>query len=260
MTVEEAILLLFTRDTLAAGVITAVLRHDGWPFRWVRAWDELVAAVDALPVRALLFACPAACPAAYAHCSALCRSRGLPFAVATGDRDPAARALAALRGAVVIPEPVSPYALREKVRELLRAPAGRSDPDRPVGLLRVSRDAVVDFDRREVHYRGLRLPLSAGEYRLLSLLAGQPGRLFSVDELVCALPGEPGRGDGAAARHRLYVWVRGLRDKLGDRERRILRNVHGQGYRLEVPTGLAPDLPPPARACGRPVDEGERQA
>lgn len=248
---QEPRVVLFGQDGLVADVIVAVLQHEGWAHVWARSWGELVDAVRRAPVWAVLFVCPAPCPASFLHCSTLCREQGCRFVVLTADGDAAAHALAAQRGAVVLPLPFYPHVLRELLRHLSERPAGAAGDARPAGVVRVSRDAVVDFDARQVVFRGIRIPLTPVEFQLLALLARQPGEVCALEDLLAGIGGErapEGRG-------RLYALVRALRDKLGDREGRVLRNVHGRGYVLSLPAATGLEVPPAALVCGRPAAE-----
>lgn len=242
-------LLLFGRDALTLDLVEAAVRHDGWPAFRAAGWRELVEAAGRLPAWAVVVACPLDCPASFLHCSCLCRRGNLHFLLAARGEDLVARCHAAARGALLVGHPLDPRQLLARLRQLfLQPPAGREGE--PCGLLRLSRDALLDLDRREVVYRGLHLALSGAEYRLAVMLAREPGRVRAPEELAEAAPGAAPDG----RRQRLYAAVRSLRDKMGDPEGTILRNVRGRGYLLAVADGN-PDVPPPEEVCDRPAGE-----
>jgi DNA-binding response OmpR family regulator len=118
---------------------------------------------------------------------------------------------------------VKPFSYPElvaRVRALLRRARGR----RARGLLRAG-DLTVDPLTRSVRLRGTSVPLSAKEFGLLRMLAGEPERVFSKTELLRDVWGYRAAGtsrtvDAHACR---------LRRKLG---RRYVVNVRGVGYRL----------------------------
>jgi DNA-binding response OmpR family regulator len=84
--------------------------------------------------------------------------------------------------------------------------------------------------RSAVRACGREVSLTPTQFRLLSVLLGQPGRAFSRAELV-----ERGIGDLVAERT-VDVHVKGLRAKLGAWGSRLVA-VRGVGYRYEPAAG-----------------------
>jgi DNA-binding response OmpR family regulator len=87
----------------------------------------------------------------------------------------------------------------------------------------------VDPAARRVEVRGAPVRLSAREYELVALLATDPGRVFTKDELMRELWGSRGRGslrtlDSHASRARCK-----LREAGADG---FIVNCHAHGYRL----------------------------
>jgi DNA-binding response OmpR family regulator len=90
-------------------------------------------------------------------------------------------------------------------------------------------DLVVDIARHEVVVGTEPIILTPTELRLLHLLATQPGRVFTRDQLLSRVI-----GDGAFVIGRnIDVHVRGIRGKLGSR-RDMIETVRGVGYRLRT--------------------------
>ena len=87
-------------------------------------------------------------------------------------------------------------------------------------------DLVVDTTRRTASRGGVRLHLSALEFKLLALLCGHPGKVFSREELLAEVWGL--RGD--LNTRTVDVHVRRLRMNLGAGADDI-ETVHGFGYR-----------------------------
>jgi DNA-binding response OmpR family regulator len=86
----------------------------------------------------------------------------------------------------------------------------------------------IDPPSREVHLNGRRLELSQKEFALLRLLASEPTRVFTKEELLRSVWGFRARGttrtlDSHACR---------LRHKLAADGDRFVVNVWGVGYRL----------------------------
>lgn len=105
-----------------------------------------------------------------------------------------------------------------------------SGPGLWINLL--SKEVVIDGDK---------VPLTPKEFDLLCLLASQPGRVFSDDEILDSLWGD---SDSATTAH-VAQYVHRLRKKLGDDPLNpyCLINVKRFGYKLHSP--LEPDVPSP---------------
>jgi DNA-binding response OmpR family regulator len=124
-----------------------------------------------------------------------------------------------------VTKPFSVAELVSRVRALLR----RRDLDRAHVVQRVG-DLVVDVSRHAATLDDRPLQLTRSEFRVLTLLASEPGRVFTRDELVEHL--WPGDFDGD--RRAIDVHMSNLRRKLEDdpRNPRRLHTVRGVGYRL----------------------------
>jgi DNA-binding response OmpR family regulator len=93
-------------------------------------------------------------------------------------------------------------------------------------------DLSIDPAAHTVTCRGKLVTLSPREFDLLYALAQEPGRVFSVDELLGRVWGAEFIGQPQV----VYVHIRWLREKLEedpDRPRRI-QTVRGVGYRLSA--------------------------
>ncbi len=91
--------------------------------------------------------------------------------------------------------------------------------------------AVHEQDMR-IELRGQVLQLTPSEFRLLSTLLGQPGRVFSRGQLL-----EAARNESADNLDRVVdTHIKNIRKKLGviDPDHHYLRSVYGVGYKLEL--------------------------
>jgi DNA-binding response OmpR family regulator len=127
-------------------------------------------------------------------------------------------------------KPFSPAELVVRVRTILRRterPLG--DALRPDEQL-VCGDLVVDAGRHEVRIAGQLVDLSALELRLLATLLDADGRALTRDQL---LDGIHGTGEGDVLDRAIDVYIKRLREKLGDdaNEPRYVATVRGVGYR-----------------------------
>ena len=120
-------------------------------------------------------------------------------------------------------KPFSYPELRGRLAALLR----RADHRRRAGRLRVG-ELDIDPQARTARLRGEPLALSQKEFALLRMLASEPARVFTKDELLRQIWGFRHLGtsrtlDSHACR---------LRNKLGVHGDRFVVNVWGIGYRL----------------------------
>ena len=122
---------------------------------------------------------------------------------------------------------VKPFAFEElcaRIQALVRRRHQAKNPVIRVGSLEI--DAV----RRQVTRDGDALHLTPSEYSLLELLAYQPGRVFSKEQLVEHLH----RSDSDVSTNVVEVLVSGLRKKIHVHgEPPILRTRRGFGYFVE---------------------------
>jgi DNA-binding response OmpR family regulator len=124
-----------------------------------------------------------------------------------------------------VTKPFSVAELVSRVRALLR----RRDLDRGHVVQRVG-DLVIDVSRHSATLGERPLQLTRSEFRVVTLLASDPGRVFTRDELVEHL----WEGDFDGDRRAIDVHMSNLRRKLEDdpRNPRRLQTVRGFGYRL----------------------------
>ena len=79
-----------------------------------------------------------------------------------------------------------PFSIREfvaRIRALLRRASTDEDPPTASGTLSFT-NLSIDLEARKVQIGGDRIDLTAKEFELLALLASQPGRTYSRDELL----------------------------------------------------------------------------
>ena len=136
-----------------------------------------------------------------------------------------------------ITKPFSVDELLARVSTVLRRARAREKPGRPA-VLRVG-DLLIDFVGHRVTRMDQEVMLTALEFKLLTTLASNAGRVVVQDELLRSVWGAGREGDVAVLR----TTVRQLRNKLGDCEEECIRNMRAVGYMFVKP-------PPPPRADG----------
>lgn len=123
-----------------------------------------------------------------------------------------------------ITKPFSPKVLVARLQAVLRRRLEQAD--RHMSVIRLN-NIVIDPGRHETTIDGERIDLTATEFRLLYLLAGKPGWVFSRDQIVDSV-----RGDDVVVTDRsVDVHIAGLRRKMGEAGRYI-ETVRGSGYRF----------------------------
>jgi two-component system, OmpR family, response regulator ResD len=125
-------------------------------------------------------------------------------------------------------KPFSPAELVARVEAVLRRTAPPAIEDQPPivhGPLR------VEPASRRVFLDGAEIMLTMREFDLLAFFAENPGRVFSRDQLMESVWGEPWFDDTST----VTVHVRRLRAKLDDdpAEPRFIETVWGVGYRFK---------------------------
>jgi DNA-binding response OmpR family regulator len=125
-----------------------------------------------------------------------------------------------------VTKPFSPRELVARVRAVLRR-AGDSEPPSP--LVRI-RDLALDLEKRTVTRGEEAIDLTTTEFDLLTVLARQPGRVFSRTELLDRVQGTAFEG----YERTIDVHVKNLRRKLelDPHHPTYVLTVYGAGYRF----------------------------
>jgi DNA-binding response OmpR family regulator len=161
-------------------------------------------------------------------CRALRSEGDLPIIMVTARTEELDRVLGLELGADdYVTKPFSVVELVSRVRALLR----RRDLDRSHGAMvhRVG-GLHLDVSRHAATVDGRPLSLTRSEFRLVTLLASEPGRVFTREELVRHL----WQSDFVGDRRAIDVHISNLRRKLEPepRQPRRLVTIRGVGYKL----------------------------
>jgi DNA-binding response OmpR family regulator len=162
----------------------------------------------------------------FAVCQEIRRRNRVPVIMLTARGDVTDRIAGLELGADdYIAKPFDPRELVARIQSVLR----RTEPiaSRTVLLFEQLR---IDPASREVVADGSSVELTTMEYELLLLLASNPGRDFSRDDILAALRGI----DAAILTRSVDILVSRLRAKLGDNSKpgRFIHTVWGRGYRF----------------------------
>jgi DNA-binding response OmpR family regulator len=130
-----------------------------------------------------------------------------------------------------VTKPFSPRQLMARVEAVLRRSADADSPAARV-LAFNDDDLVIDDAAGTVRKAGAPVSITPSEFRLLRLFAGNPGRLFSREELIARALGVDFEGFDRT----IDVHVKNLRQKIetDPRAPRYIHTVHGVGYRFSA--------------------------
>lgn len=88
----------------------------------------------------------------------------------------------------------------------------------------------IDDRRKEIQYRQRVLELSTTEYELLKYMVLNQGLVLSKAKILDKVWGYDFGGD----ENIVEVYIRSLREKLNDKEHRLIRTLRGAGYRVDL--------------------------
>jgi len=124
-------------------------------------------------------------------------------------------------------KPFSPKELVARVKSVLR----RVDPAQPIKADVIefnNGDLLVDKGKKEVRKKNGLVDLTPTEYKLLLVLAQNPGRVFTREELIIKVLGYDYEGfDRTIDTH-----IKNLRHKLKDDENKYIVTAYGLGYKF----------------------------
>jgi len=121
-------------------------------------------------------------------------------------------------------KPFSPRELIARMRAVLRR--GEGTDASAEGEKTTIGELSIDRARHEVVYQGQPVTFTLAEYRILEMLASNPGRVFSRDQLLDRITG----GEVVVIDRNVDVHIRSIRKKLND-EAELIQTVRGVGYK-----------------------------
>lgn len=109
-----------------------------------------------------------------------------------------------------LPKPFEPRELLARIQTVLRRVTQPAAVVVPAGVLNFE-GLAIDLDRRSVQRQGQAVELTSTEFELLVLLATTPGKVYSRDDILARLRGQPGQDIHSRA---VDILVSRLRKKL----------------------------------------------
>jgi two-component system, OmpR family, alkaline phosphatase synthesis response regulator PhoP len=127
-----------------------------------------------------------------------------------------------------ITKPFSPREVVARVRAVLRRHEDGRSTDETVTL----GDLVIDLAQHKISYAGKQLPLTSAEFKLLAVLARNPGRVYTRLQLMDAAFSETYEG----YERTIDAHIKNIRQKmlsLAPEHSDFLITIRGVGYKLE---------------------------
>ena len=125
-----------------------------------------------------------------------------------------------------LPKPLEPRELVARVQTILRRQ--RTAPAAPAAQRREFDGLSIDLDKREVLRQGERVELTGTEFELLALLADQPGKVWSRDDILNRLRGH----EADLYTRAVDIVISRLRKKLEPLD--CIKTLRNAGYTLAV--------------------------
>ena len=125
-----------------------------------------------------------------------------------------------------ITKPFSPKELIARVKAVLRR-SEQADDTSKEQLIEIDQ-LSIDSTKHKVSLAGVEVKLTATEFRLLKYLAGNPGRVFSREQLLNQAFGN----DVVVVDRNIDVHIRGIRKKI-DPDQLYIETIRGVGYRFK---------------------------
>lgn len=128
-----------------------------------------------------------------------------------------------------IVKPFSNAELIMRVRAILRrsaAPAGGTHQENK----RIIGDLVLDLDSQTVWKNGQTIALTYTEFKILELLAGHRGKIYSLENIYQSI-----WNDNAVGNDAIMVHIKNIRKKLGDSSKNpvYIKTAWGKGYYID---------------------------
>ena len=117
-------------------------------------------------------------------------------------------------------KPIKPKVFLSKIKSILRRKIGSQSIEK-----QTYGDIVINFETKQLLYKGENMDLTKKEFGLLNLLCSKPGRVFSREEILRKVWGY----DIVVGNRTIDVHIKKLRDKTSNHH---IKTVKGFGYKF----------------------------
>jgi len=228
MPVSSTVLLVDDEDSIQK-LLTYPLERDGFRVVQARDGEEALARFDEQPVDLVVLDIMLPRLDGLEVCKRLRSRSAVPIIMLTARDDELDKVLGLELGADdYITKPFSIREFRSRVRALLRRASLQRDQRN--GEVIEQNGLRIDLAKRTVEVEGEETALTYVEFELLSILASNPGRVYTRRALLESLWGDAEFRD----QRTIDVHVRHLREKLesDSRNPELILTVRGVGYRF----------------------------
>lgn len=121
-----------------------------------------------------------------------------------------------------------PFTVKElalRLKALMRRPVEIISEELKIG------DLVLNSKTFQVTKEGAPVELTRKEFALLELFMRYPNQVFSPDAILDKL----WKSESDTSADSIKVWIKRLRSKIENDDSKLIKNVHGVGYKLEPP-------------------------
>lgn len=227
---DQRIIYIVEDDTKIARIVADYLADAGHRTRTFPDGRAVVEALKAEPPAALILDMMLPAGDGLSLCKQVRTFSSVPILMLTARVDELDKLEALGRGADdYVTKPFSPNEVVARVNAMIRRAEGRTltGPE--------SQAYFVDDEGLRIAWRGQWLDLSRSEFRLMSMLIRQPGRVFTRDQLLDGLGGIASEStDRAIDSH-----IKNIRRKIAkiDPDNKCIASVYGAGYRFNAISG-----------------------
>lgn len=217
--------LVLGEDPKLGRLVKLALEPAGYVVRVAESFSEAMALVAQEPPNLIVLELQYRSGDGVTLCGRLRELADVPVIFLAAADDDASKVRALRCGDDYLTRPFSLAELQARVGAVLRRAHPCLEIQGPV-----YRDPLltIDFRQHVVSFAGVTVNLTPTEYRLLTLLARHPGRLFLHEELLTRIWGESARGDP----HLLRLQIANLRKKIepDPAHPRYIKTHRGLGY------------------------------
>lgn len=202
-------ILIVEDEAAIADTLVYALQAEGFATRWLQVAGEALALLEGESFDLVILDVGLPDISGFEACKRLRRFSEVPVIFLTARNEEIDRVVGLEIGADdYVVKPFSPRELAARVKVILKRVTPRTAMEAAVG------ESVgpfrVDLMRYQIHFHGQLLPLTRHEFRLLETLLGQPGRVFSREQLLDAL----GVASEVGYERNIDSHIKGLRAKL----------------------------------------------
>ncbi len=219
-------ILLIEDEAAIADTLVFALESNGYEVEWKNLGGEGEAWLAAHPVDLVLLDIGLPDDNGFDICPRVRQQYAVPVIFLTARKEEVDRIVGLEIGADdYVTKPFSPRELVARVRAVLRRSQGSVAPTAPQPQSRFT----LDDAGKRIAYHGQWLDLTRYEYRILHILCGRPGQVFSREQLLERAWDDPTSAfDRAVDTH-----IKTLRAKLRDvNAEDVIRTHRGMGYSL----------------------------